>query len=153
MLKEIFEKIASEIESYLLVKGISTKVKIGMQGEKTGTNDIVFIAMQEYGIDPILKNHIPVMTDDLSGIPNYSHLISFYILPVCNKYSRRLQLIETLVELFELKPFFNLTLSNGEFELSISMKSTTTNTYEQFWISRQQRPQPVLFYQARVSSI
>ena len=153
MLKEIFEKIATEIESYLLVKGIATKVKTGMQGGKASTNNIVYLTMQEYGIDPFLKNHGPTINEEAPGVPNYSHLISFYILPISSKYNMRLQLIEAVVELFEIKPFFNLALSIGEYELSISMKTVTTSTYEQFWLAQQQPPQPVVFYQARVSAL
>lgn len=152
MLKEIFDKIAAETESHLLVKGLATTVKIGPPVGKISSNTVVYIAMQEYGIDPILKNHMPASIDDTSSTPNYSHLISFYIVPVAGKYTKRLQLIEAVVELFELKPFFHLPLSAGEFELSISMKTVTTTIYEQFWLAQQLAPQPVVFYQARVSS-
>ncbi len=153
MLKEIFSTIAAEIENYLLVKGLATKVKIGSPAGKSSSNNNVYLAMQEYGIDPFLKNHGPTINEEGPGVPNYSHLISFYILPVSNKYNTRLQLIETIVELFETKPFFQLMLGTGEYELSISMKTVTTSTYEQFWVAQQQPPQPVVFYQARVSAL
>ena len=153
MLKEIFSTIASEMENYLLVKGLATKIKTGIPERKAGAGNVVYITMQEYGIDPFLKNHGPSFNEETPGAPNYSHLISFYILPVSSKYNTRLQLIEAVVEFFEVKPFFHLPLSNGEYELSISMKTVTTTTYEQFWIANQQPPQPVVFYQARVSAL
>lgn len=152
MLKEIFQKIVSETESYLLLKGISTKVNLGEAAAGHAGNR-VYIAMQDYGIDPLLKSHLPVPDDEFSRSPNYCHLISFYVLPVSPDYELRLQLLETVVELFEVKPFFQLLIDKEEYELSISMKGVTTEEYQQFWLARQQASQPVVFYQARVSSL
>lgn len=152
MLKEIFEKIVTETESYLLLKGLSVKVNLGEPSPAQAGNR-VYIAMEDYGIDPLLKNHSPAPDDDAERSPNYSHLLTFYILPVSSDYTVRLQLIELMVELFEVRPFFQLVLGHNEYELSISMKSTSTADYQQFWISRQQPSQPVVFYQARVSAL
>ena len=153
MLKEIFSTIASETESYLLVKGIATRVRIGNPPAKAVGSNTVYLSMQDYGVDPYVKNHIPNIDDDVSQSPNFSHLISFYLLPVSEDYEMRLQLLEAIVELFEVKPFFQLVINKAEFELSISMKPVTTAGYEQFWIACQQPSQPVVFYQARVSSL
>lgn len=152
MLKEIFEKIVSETESYLLLKGAAAKVILGEPSPAQAGNR-VYIAMEEYGIDPLLKNHSPSPDEDSPRSPNYCHLLSFYILPVSPDYSTRLQIIELLVELFEVRPFFQLIVGHEEFELSISMRAVSTAEYQQFWISRQQPSQPVVFYQARVSAL
>jgi len=153
LLREIFNKIAAETESFLLVKGLATKVKIGEAPIKSQGTNTVFIAMQQYGVDPILKNRPPMFDDDPSATPNLSHLISFYVLPCCEDYETRLQLIETIVEHFEIRPFFQLIINKDEYELSISMKTLSATDYEQFWIARQQPSQPVVFYQARVSAL
>jgi hypothetical protein len=153
LLKEIFSTIASETESYLLVKGLATRVRIGNPPAKAVGSTTIYLSMQDYGVDPYFKNHIPNMDDEASQSPNYSHLISFYLLPVSEDYEMRLQLLEAIVELFEVKPFFHLTIKKAEFELSISMRPVTTAGYEQFWIACQQPSQPVVFYQARVSSL
>jgi hypothetical protein len=152
VLKEIFEKIVAETESYLLLKGLSVKVNLGEPSPAQAGNR-VYIAMEDYGIDPLLKNHSPAPDDDAQRSPNYSHLLTFYILPVSPDYTMRLQLTELMVKLFEVRPFFQLVVGHDEYELSISMKSTTTTDYQQFWISRQQPSQPVVFYQARVSAL
>ena len=153
MLKEIFTTIAAETESYLLVKSVATRVRIGNPPANAIGSNVVYLSMQDYGVDPYFKNHIPNLADEPSQIPNYSHLISFYMLPVSSDYEMRLQLLEAIVELFEVKPFFKLLIGKDEFELSISMKPVTTAGYEQFWIACQQPSQPVVFYQARVSSL
>jgi hypothetical protein len=153
MLREIFTKIASETESFLLVKGLATRVRVGEPAVNSSMQPMVYIAMQQYGIDPILKNRPPVIDDDMSSTPNYSHLISFYISPVCDDYEMKLQLIEAVVEHFEIRPFFQLVINHDEFELSISMKNVSAADYDQFWLARQQPSQPVVFYQARVSAL
>jgi hypothetical protein len=58
-----------------------------------------------------------------------------------------------MVLFFEEKPFFQLTVEKEDYELAISMKATNSSDYQQFWIALQQPSQPVLFYQARVSSL
>ena len=141
------------MESFLLVKGLATKVKIGEATPSQHGTNTVYIAMQQYGVDPFLKNHPPLLDDEPTNTPNFSHLISFYVLPQSDDYETRLQLVEAIVELFEIKPFFQLLINKDEFELSISMKSVTSADYEQFWIARQQPSQPVVFYQARVSAL
>lgn len=151
MLREIFSTLVSETENYLIIKGIPAKVTLG-EPDKQLAGNRVFIAMLDYGIDPILRNR-PMPDDDRIPSPNYSHLISFFALPVCEEYSSILQLIEALVEMFELKPFFQLTINNEDYELSISMKSTNTEDFNQFWIARQRPAQPVVFFQARVSAL
>ena len=135
------------------MKGLATKVKIGEPSATSSGANIVYIAMQQYGVDPFIKNHTPLLDDEPSSSPNFSHLISFYILPISDEYETRLQLIEAVVELFEIKPFFQLMINKDEFELSISMKTVAAADYEQFWIARQQPSQPMIFYQARVSSL
>ncbi|MBC7849127.1 MAG: hypothetical protein H7Y31_05295 [Chitinophagaceae bacterium] len=152
MLKEIFQKIASETENYLLLKGLGTKVKIGDSALRSSSKNMIILAMQDYGIDPMLKNHPPPIDGDRSG-PNYAHLLSFYLLPVSEKYENRLDLLEAIVELFEAKPFFQLEINDEEYELSISMKTSSAADYQQFWLAREQASQPVVFYQARVSSL
>jgi hypothetical protein len=152
LLKEIFSALVQETESYLLLKGLATRASMG-DPDNNAPGNRIYIAMQDYGIDPFLKNHNPLLDDEPARTPNYSHLISFYIVPVSEDYGTRLQLIEALVELFEVKPFFQLVINKEEYELSISMKSVSTSEYQQFWISRGQPSQPVIFYQARVSSL
>lgn len=151
LLVDIFTSIAKEAENFLTKKGLPAKVKIDEPPSQAVNADRVYIAMQEYGIDPLLKNHLPNPDDPEPG-PNFAHLISFFVLPVSKSYKMRLQLLEAIVELFETKPFFNMMIRNNEYELSISMKSPSAPDYQQFWLALQQPSQPVVFYQARVSS-
>lgn len=152
MLKEIFSTLVAETENYLVLRGVPVKVSLGEPNDDS-TSNRVYIAMQDYGIDPILKNRNPLLDDEPSPGPNYSHLISFSILPVADDYALRLQLIELLVELFEVRPSFQLSINSDEYELSISMKSASTEDFHQFWIARQKPAQPIVFFQARVSAI
>ncbi len=153
MLPEIFHTIATETENYFLLKGIPVKTTIGdLKGNETSGPGLV-LAMQDYGIDPYLKNHSHLQDEGPEGMPNYAHLISFYFIPYSNDYLESLHWIETLVELFEVKPFFQLETNGNMYELAISIRSTDIVTIQQFWIARQQSARPVLFYQARVSSL
>lgn len=151
MLKEIFDKMCKEMESYFLQKGTTAKFILGYPSPLEQREGI-YIALQDYGIDPLLKNRLPV-TDEQPHFSNYAHLLSFFLQPVCAAYERRLQLLETIVEFFEVRPFFEITIGKEQYELAISMKTVTTQDYTQFWIARQQPPEPVLFYQARLSEI
>lgn len=153
MLKEIFHTIASETENYFLLKGITIKTSIGdLCGTEPSGNRLV-LAMQDYGIDPYLKNHSHLLDEGPEGMPNYAHLISFYFIPYTSDYLEGLHWIETLVELFEVKPFFQLETNGNTYELAISIRSSGVAEFQQFWIAKQQPARPVLFYQARVSSL
>lgn len=154
MLREIFEKIAAETESFLLLNGVSAQVKIGDPvAHPPAESTTIYIAMKEYGIDPVIRNHLPHLEESGFSSSNYAHLISFYVIPDTNRYEIKLQLVETVVALFEERPFFQLQINQQDYELSISMKPASSTEYQQFWIARQQPSQPVIFYQARVSSI
>lgn len=152
MLREIFEKIATEAHSYLLLKGLTPAIQLGSPDGSSSANGILYIGMEQYGIDPVLRNH-PQYEESNFPSTNFSHLISFYIVPRAAQYEQQLQLIENMVLFFEEKPFFQLTVDQEEYELAISMKPTNSADYQQFWIALQQPSQPVLFYQARVSSL
>lgn len=153
MLKEIFHKITVETEHFLLLKGLQCKVKLGDPQDDPAGGPLIYLAMQDYGIDPFFRNRQPDFDDEAFSSPNFSHLLSFYLLPVAPAYETRLQLLETVVELFETHPFFQLTYKKDTYELAISMKSVNTAEYQQFWMARRQPSQPVVFYQARVSLV
>jgi len=153
LLKEIFHKITVETENFLLLKGLQCRVKLGDPQDEPLDGPVIFLAMQDYGIDPFFRNHRPDFDDEAFSSPNFSHLLSFYLLPVSPSYETRLQLLETVVELFETRPFFQLPYKSDTYELAISMKTVNTTEYQQFWMARQQPSQPVVFYQARVSLV
>ncbi len=152
MLREIFEKIATEASSYLLLKGLTPTIKLGAPDASHAANGTLFIGMEQYGVDPVLRNH-PQFEETAFPSTNFAHLISFYIVPRAEQYEQQLQLLENMVLFFEEKPFFQLTVDQEDYELAISMKDTKSADYQQFWIALQQPSQPVLFYQARVSSL
>lgn len=153
MLKEIFHTIASETENYFLLKGLSVKTTIGDPPVTNAPSPRLHVAMQDYGIDPYLKNHSHAQEEGPQGKPNYAHLISFYFIPHTDDYLTQLQWIETLVELFEVKPFFQLESEGDTYELAINMRTVTSAEYQQFWIAKGLSARPALFYQARVSSL
>jgi len=149
MLREIFDKIGREMEGFFQKNSLNAKV-IGGNPLKEQDKTAVYLELQDYGIDPILKNQ-PRGFDESSS--NYSHIIIFSVLPSASSYENNLQLLEACVQFFDDHHFFELLVNKKEFELSISLKSSNAAELNQFWIARQQTPRPVLFYTARVSAI
>jgi len=149
MLREIFDKIAREMENYFQKNSLNAKVIAGNSVKESDKN-AVYLELQDYGIDPLLKNQSRSYDEPSS---NYSHIIIFSVLPSATSYENNLQLLETCVRFFDDHHFFELLVNKKEFELSISLKSSNPAEINQFWIARQQTPKPVLFYSARVSAI
>ncbi len=139
------------MENYFQQKSLNAKVTTGNSLKEPDRNTI-FLELLDYGIDPLLKNQSRAYDDDVAST-NYSHIISFFVLPCSPVYETRLQLLESCVEFFDHQHFFQLSVNKEEFELAISLKATHQNELTQFWIARQQPPAPVLFYTARVSAI
>ncbi len=149
MLREIFDKIGREMENYFQKNSLNAKVVIGYSVKEADKN-AVYLELQDYGIDPLLKNQSRSFDEPSS---NYSHIIIFTVLPSASSYENNLQLLETCVRFFDDHHFFELLVNKKEFELAISLKSSNPAEINQFWIARQQTPKPVLFYSARVSAI
>jgi len=149
MLREIFDKIAREMENYFQKNSLNAKVIPGNSVKESDKN-AVYIELQDYGIDPLLKNQSRSYDEPSS---NYSHIIIFSVLPSASSYENNLQLLETCVRFFDDHHFFELLVNKKEFELAISLKASNPAELNQFWIARQQTPKPVLFYSARVSAI
>ena len=149
MLREIFDKIAREMENYFQKNSLNAKVIAGYPMKEVDKN-AVYLELQDYGIDPLLKNQSRSYDEPSS---NYSHIIIFSVLPSASSYENNLQLLETCVRFFDDHHFFQLLVNKKEFELAISLKASKPAELNQFWIARQQTPRPVLFYAARVSAI
>jgi hypothetical protein len=152
MLREIFTKIASEMGAMLVQKGNTARVILGpvpMGESKPG----IYIEMQDYGVDPLLRHHTLPQTEEAPSFSNYAHLIAFSVIPGNPDYDKQLQWMEDVVAFFDTRPFFQLMVDGQEYELAISMKSVSSNDFYQFWIARMEKPGPVVFYQARVSAI
>lgn len=153
MLKEIHQLLANEAEHYLAGKGIHAKILPGnpARDEPSGAPRL-FLAMQDYGIDPIFKDHLPETQEPAAGNQNYAHLISLYFIPYAADYLQELQLTEWLVEFFELRPFFQFSIGAKHYELAIAMQSQARSESYQFWIARQLPARLMVGYQVRVSA-
>lgn len=151
LLTQLFTTLAEAAEAYLQSKDLATPVTLGLPSKPMARNQ-VFLVLQEYGIDPLLHNQLPSFPPLTDEAPNYARLISFYLLPAGSQYIRRLQVLEALAEFFEGNPFYQITHEDREIELAISMKSVSTEAFNQFWIACRDTPQPVVFYQARIAA-
>jgi len=136
------------MENYFQKNSLNARVVTG-NPVKEQDKQAVYLELQDYGIDPLLKNQSRFNEPS----SNYSHIIVFTVLPSASSYENNLQLLETCVRFFDDHHFFELLVNKKEFELAISLKSSNPAEINQFWIARQQTPKPVLFYSARVSAI
>jgi hypothetical protein len=151
VLNEILQKIATEAAHYVLHQnGFPVNI---VHATDHPDHDHVLLSLLDYGIDPISKNQLPVFGDDSQNLSRYTHMATLCLIPYLKDQEISLKMIEQLVELFEIKPFFQLTLGDQVYELSISAKSMTITESQLFWIARKEPARTALFYQVRVSPL
>jgi hypothetical protein len=153
VLNEIFQKIATEAAHYLLHQN-GFPVSISIATDDTGPDDDhVLLSLLDYGLDPISKNQLPVFGDDSRNVSRFTHMATLCLIPYLKDKEASLNVIEQLVELFEIKPFFQLTIGEQMYELSIAARSLNMTEAQLFWIARKEPARPALFYQVRVSPL
>ena len=152
MLEAIFQRLQQLLVAALQQKQIPASVIVGALGPSNPAESSLLLALHEFGPDPILQYHtLPPETDGKN--PNTSHLLTFHVIPESHRYLELLRLVEFVVMFFDEHPFIDVSTEHTSYEVAISMKAITANDYSQFWLSRQEKSQPVIFYQARISVV
>ena len=150
MLREIFQAIATELQSELQSKGFGvkkSKVVIGPR-EAGSKAKSIHLEMLRFGADNHRKNYV----GSGPGTKAY-YAFTFFIVVNNPDYNEQLSLIENICEHFERKPFVHITIKGKELEMALSVLEVTFDEINRFWLAQQQPHQPVLFFQARVSEV
>lgn len=149
MLVEIFQSLSDEIKSHLENrKPGSKKLRIRIGNGKKDNKTTVRIELLRFGVD---MQHVNFVQGTLSDKIYYA--FTFFITVDGNNAEQTLELIENIAAFVEKKPFFQLKITQKEYELGISPLEAPLSDINQFWIAQQQKHQPVLFYQARISEV
>ena len=153
MIAEFFDAISNEIESWMQSLPGKKKIKIRIANQpvtvkaRTGKN-VIRIALLRFGND---LRHAGFQ----QGTPSDKlyNAFSFYVTIEGEDYRNTLELIEAIASMFEKKPFFQLKITENEFECGIAPLEIQFSDINQFWLAQQSPHQPVLFYQVRVSEV